>query len=130
MSPGRWRWVPSHQSPESDDAILNAKVDKLAEKYRIDNDTPVQILPFMEMAIVINQNSYPITSHLHDILHYGYTKEDTISYIMNKCDWTKKTFLDVEWTGLKHATLSCTISKRIQVLKLMHVWNNNGQQKQ
>jgi len=80
----------------SPEAIMNNRMDKIAETCRIENNTPLPATTHKGNKISLRINQQVITTNIHTALRTELTSAPIRSYIMEKEGWTDNTMNSID----------------------------------
>ena len=128
---GVWKWVKGHQEDsQSIESILNSKVDKLANEHRKNESQILRVFPLEASVISIYHNNRPILSNLGSIIKEAATKEDSVTYLKRKFQWTEPNLNEIDWSIFAQSLKKRKLGNRITTIKNIFGWSNTGQQKE
>ena len=134
------KWIRGHQDsnefgeriygPFSQEVQMNLLVDELATKgMRLDRPIPT-IRPNLHNAVlsVYDEKGVAILN-MRDYMTEKINGGRMLEYLLRKRKWDNTILQMIEWEGIEGMMKQANPMKRIQLLKMLHGWQNIGTQK-
>ena len=134
------KWVKGHQDtnifggtingPFLLDVMMNIRVDELASKGMKMGNGEVKRKEILSTEVISLYNKKNIQiSNLRRYMVININGKEIKDYMMKRKGWTSEDMRLIEWEGVELMLNSANSTKKSQLIKLIHNWQNTGQQK-